>query len=71
MERGKFEKYGAVVIKDWPYFSSGRFRDWTWSDMEVLYIAGISGGGAFFFIFILFTLFLGFPFLIAEFMVGR
>jgi len=35
------------------------------------YIAGVSGGGAFFFIFILFTLFLGLPLLIAEFVVGR
>ncbi|WP_042357532.1 sodium-dependent transporter [Bacillus rubiinfantis] len=35
------------------------------------YIAGISGGGAFFFIFILFTLILGLPLLMAEFVIGR
>ncbi len=35
------------------------------------YIAGISGGGAFFFVFVLFTIFLGLPLLIAEFVVGR
>jgi neurotransmitter:Na+ symporter, NSS family len=35
------------------------------------YIAGVSGGGAFFFIFILFTLFLGLPLLMAEFIIGR
>lgn len=35
------------------------------------YIAGVSGGGAFFLIFTLFTLFLGLPLLIAEFVIGR
>lgn len=35
------------------------------------YIAGVSGGGAFFFIFVLFTIFLGLPLLIAEFVIGR
>ncbi|WP_282033926.1 sodium-dependent transporter [Metabacillus indicus] len=35
------------------------------------YIAGVSGGGAFFFIFLLFTLLLGLPLLLAEFAVGR
>ncbi|SHG09871.1 sodium-dependent transporter [Ornithinibacillus halophilus] len=35
------------------------------------YIAGTSGGGAFFFIFILFTLFVGLPILLAEFIIGR
>jgi neurotransmitter:Na+ symporter, NSS family len=35
------------------------------------YIAGVSGGGAFFLLFALFTLFLGLPLLIAEFVIGR
>ncbi|MCU9615066.1 sodium-dependent transporter [Caldibacillus lycopersici] len=35
------------------------------------YVAGISGGGAFFFIFLLFTLILGLPLLLAEFAIGR
>ncbi|AIM17024.1 MULTISPECIES: sodium-dependent transporter [Neobacillus] len=35
------------------------------------YIAGVSGGGAFFVIFTLFTLFLGLPLLMAEFVIGR
>ncbi|HLR53616.1 MAG TPA: sodium-dependent transporter, partial [Pseudogracilibacillus sp.] len=35
------------------------------------YIAGKSGGGAFFFIFLVFTLFIGLPILLAEFVIGR
>lgn len=35
------------------------------------YIAGTNGGGIFFIIFILFTLFIGAPILIAEFIIGR
>lgn len=35
------------------------------------YIAGMSGGGAFFFIFIIFTLVIGMPILLAEFIIGR
>ncbi len=35
------------------------------------YIAGVSGGGAFFFIFMIFTLFIGMPILLAEFIIGR
>lgn len=35
------------------------------------YIAGKSGGGAFFFIFLIFTLFIGLPILLAEFVIGR
>ena len=35
------------------------------------YITGISGGGAFFFIFIIFTLLIGLPILLAEFTIGR
>ncbi|MDM5154773.1 sodium-dependent transporter [Bacillus sp. DX1.1] len=35
------------------------------------YIAGKSGGGAFFLIFILFTVLIGLPLLVAEFMIGR
>ncbi|WP_369899872.1 sodium-dependent transporter [Bacillus manliponensis] len=35
------------------------------------YIAGTSGGGAFFFIFLLFTVLIGLPLLLAEFMIGR
>lgn len=35
------------------------------------YIAGNSGGGAFLLIFILFTLFIGLPILLAEFIIGR
>ncbi|MGE8202944.1 sodium-dependent transporter [Heyndrickxia sp. NPDC080065] len=35
------------------------------------YIAGQNGGGAFFLIFILFTLVLGLPLLLAEFLIGR
>jgi len=35
------------------------------------YMAGISGGGAFFFIFIIFTIFIGMPILLAEFIIGR
>lgn len=35
------------------------------------YVTGISGGGAFFLLFILFSLFMGFPLLLAEFVIGR
>lgn len=35
------------------------------------YVAGTSGGGAFFLIYLLFTIFLGAPLLISEFMIGR
>ncbi|WP_273717041.1 sodium-dependent transporter [Alkalihalobacillus pseudalcaliphilus] len=35
------------------------------------YIAGTSGGGAFFLLFLLFTLFIGLPLLIGEFVLGR
>lgn len=35
------------------------------------YVTGISGGGAFFLLFILFVLFMGFPMLLAEFVIGR
>ncbi|HLS65371.1 MAG TPA: sodium-dependent transporter [Pseudogracilibacillus sp.] len=35
------------------------------------YIAGMSGGGAFFFIFLIFTIFVGLPILLAEFIIGR
>ncbi|GLO65323.1 MULTISPECIES: sodium-dependent transporter [Oceanobacillus] len=35
------------------------------------YMTGMNGGGAFFFIFILFTIIIGLPLLIAEFIIGR
>jgi neurotransmitter:Na+ symporter, NSS family len=35
------------------------------------YVAGTSGGGAFFLVFLLFTLLLGYPLLIGEFVIGR
>lgn len=35
------------------------------------YMTGVSGGGAFFFIFLLFTVFIGMPILLAEFIIGR
>ncbi|MGI2294344.1 sodium-dependent transporter [Paenibacillus sp. GXUN7292] len=35
------------------------------------YVTGISGGGAFFLLFILFSLFIGLPLLLAEFVIGR
>src|SRR5699024_4183600 len=35
------------------------------------YIAGLSGGGAFLFIFLLFTILIGMPILLAEFIIGR
>lgn len=35
------------------------------------YVTGMSGGGAFFLIFIAFTLFIGLPMLISEFVIGR
>src|SRR5699024_910511 len=35
------------------------------------YVAGMNGGGAFFLIFILFTIFIGLPMLISEFIIGR
>lgn len=35
------------------------------------YIAGMSGGGVFFFIFLLFTILIGLPILLAEFIIGR
>ncbi|MGN1401939.1 MAG: sodium-dependent transporter [Bacillus sp. (in: firmicutes)] len=35
------------------------------------YVTGVSGGGAFFLLFILFSLFIGFPLLLAEFIIGR
>ncbi|WP_050613756.1 sodium-dependent transporter [Bacillus testis] len=35
------------------------------------YVTGMSGGGAFFLLFILFSLFLGFPLLLAEFIIGK
>lgn len=35
------------------------------------YMTGMSGGGAFFLIFLIFTLFIGMPILLAEFIIGR
>src|SRR5690554_2150990 len=35
------------------------------------YVAGHSGGGAFFLIFVIFTLFIGLPILLSEFIIGR
>src|SRR5690625_934650 len=35
------------------------------------YVTGISGGGAFFLIFVIFTLLIGLPMLISEFIIGR
>ncbi|MBS8265810.1 sodium-dependent transporter [Mesobacillus boroniphilus] len=35
------------------------------------YVTGVSGGGAFFLMFILFSLFIGLPLLLAEFVIGR
>ncbi|MFS0784377.1 sodium-dependent transporter [Bacillus sp. 1P06AnD] len=35
------------------------------------YVTGVSGGGAFFLLFILFSLFIGFPLLLAEFIIGK
>ncbi|WP_071396510.1 sodium-dependent transporter [Bacillus tuaregi] len=35
------------------------------------YVTGISGGGAFFLIFVIFTLIIGLPMLISEFIIGR
>lgn len=35
------------------------------------YVTGISGGGAFFLLFIMFSLLIGFPLLLAEFVIGR
>ncbi|WAA12487.1 sodium-dependent transporter [Fervidibacillus halotolerans] len=35
------------------------------------YVAGMNGGGAFLFVFLFFTLFLGLPLLLAEFVIGR
>ncbi|WLR55590.1 sodium-dependent transporter [Mesobacillus subterraneus] len=35
------------------------------------YVTGVSGGGAFFLMFILFSLFIGLPLLLAEFIIGR
>lgn len=35
------------------------------------YMTGMSGGGAFFFIFIIFTILIGLPILLAEFLIGR
>lgn len=35
------------------------------------YVAGTSGGGIFFFIFLIFTLLIGLPLLLAEFIIGR
>lgn len=35
------------------------------------YVTGMSGGGAFFLIFVIFTLIIGFPMLISEYIIGR
>src|SRR5690625_6983937 len=35
------------------------------------YVTGTSGGGAFFLLFVLFTILIGLPMLIAEFIIGR
>src|SRR5699024_1259323 len=35
------------------------------------YVTGMSGGGAFFLIFVVFTLIIGFPMLISEYIIGR
>ena len=35
------------------------------------YVTGVSGGGAFFLLFILFSLLIGFPLLLAEFIIGK
>src|SRR5690625_8011389 len=35
------------------------------------YVTGMNGGGAFFLLFVLFTIFVGLPMLISEFIIGR
>src|SRR5699024_8965383 len=35
------------------------------------YVAGMSGGGAFFLFFVIFTLLIGFPMLVTEYIIGR
>ena len=35
------------------------------------YVTGMSGGGAFFLIFVAFTLLIGLPMLVSEFIIGR
>ena len=52
------------------FYNGGRISNWTWCDMEVPYIAGKSGEEHSL-IFILFTVLIGLPLLIAEFMIGR
>lgn len=38
---------------------------------KFFYVVGINGGGVFFFIFVLFIIFLGYLFLVGEFIFGR
>ena len=51
--------------------SCSRFGNWSWGDLEIPIYGGIGGGGAFFLIFIGFTLLIGLPLLLAEFVIGR
>ena len=53
------------------YNGGDRISNWTWCDMEVPLYRWEEWGGAFFLIFILFTVLIGLPLLIAEFMIGR
>lgn len=53
------------------YNGSSRIGDWTWRNMEVSFISLGKAGRSILLIFILFTVLIGLPLLIAEFMIGR
>ena len=60
-----------MEIKIRLYFSGGGSAIGLGAIWKLPYVAGTSGGGAFFLLFILFTLVLGYPLLVGEFVIGR
>lgn len=70
-ERRLTNEFTAMDIEIRFRISCNRFSNWSRGNLEVPYMAGIGGGGAFFLIFIGFTLLIGLPLLLAEFVIGR
>lgn len=60
-----------MVFKTGIYISCSRIGNRTWGNMEIPVYSGSQRRGSLLFIFLLFTLLLGLPLLLAEFAVGR
>lgn len=60
-----------MVIQAGLYFGFGGCRNRAWCNLEVSLCNGYERGGAFFLIFVAFTLLIGLPMLVSEFIIGR